>query len=139
MRTVKGRASFGFQYAKIFTIFLLFLLFSAPSLSAATSYSWVRSVSNNLSAPTAVALDSDENLYVVESSTNKLLVYSRGGEYIRKLTGLNKPVSVGLMKGEGSLSATQAVGMWKYMELTSSQFSNWAQGTGSFCFPPGLP
>jgi PKD repeat protein len=51
-------------------------------------------IATMVSAPTDVAFDSSENIYVVESSKNNLLIFSQSGQYQDTLTGLNKPISV---------------------------------------------
>ncbi len=56
-------------------------------------YERLQPVTSNLNAPTAVALDSNERIYVAESINNKLLIYSQSGQYLDSLSGLKKPIS----------------------------------------------
>jgi sugar lactone lactonase YvrE len=41
-----------------------------------------------------VAVDNYENIYVTESSNNRLLIYTQSGGYLETLTGLSSPISV---------------------------------------------
>ncbi len=58
------------------------------------SYERVLSITTNLSAPVAVALDANENLYVTDVVNNQLIIYDQNGSYLRTLQGLDKPISV---------------------------------------------
>lgn len=80
----------------LFYIISAFLLCFTNILQAAVMpvYERLQPVSNRINAPTAVALDNYENIYVAESSTNKVLVYSSSGDYMKKLSWLETPVSV---------------------------------------------
>ena len=72
------------------------LLFCFVNVSQAIMpvYERLTPVTDNVSAPTDVALDIYENVYVTESGNNRLLIYSQSGRYLETLTGLHKPVSV---------------------------------------------
>ncbi len=80
----------------VVSIFVCILLLFASSSKAATMPGFVRlqPVTENLTGPTAVALDRNEYIYVTESGKKILHIYSQGGEYIKSLNGLSKPVSV---------------------------------------------
>lgn len=56
-------------------------------------------ITSDVFAPTAVALDSDDNLYVTESSNNRLSIFNASGNFVKKLTGLKKPTGVFVDKG----------------------------------------
>jgi len=94
MKLTKGIRVYGVPGLVVIPFFFLLIFTSYLFASEKPSYVWVRSVTEKLSAPTAVAVDSDENLYVVESSSNALYIYSREGRYTKRLTGLSKPLSV---------------------------------------------
>jgi sugar lactone lactonase YvrE len=74
----------------------VFLLYFTGILQAAVMpvYQRLQPVSNIINAPTSVALDIYENIYVAESSTNRVLVYNSSGNYIKKLSWLETPISV---------------------------------------------
>ena len=79
-----------------FTIFCIIFLFLVNPLQAATMppYERQQALTSNLSVPTAVAVDASQNIYVVEASTNRLLMYNSFGEHLKTLDGLNEPISV---------------------------------------------
>ena len=47
-----------------------------------------------IKAPFKIALDAEGKLYVTEPSENRLVIYSRNGQYINTLGGLSKPLAV---------------------------------------------
>ena len=63
-------------------------------LAAATSpvYEHVLSLSESLSAPTAVAVDAADYIYVIESTKGTLLVYDASGVLQRMLSDLRQPI-----------------------------------------------
>ncbi len=65
------------------------------------------SIAAGLVAPTSVALDADGNIYVSESSRNRLLVYSSSGQYLKKLERLAKPAGVAV-DGSGRIYVCNA-------------------------------
>ena len=81
---------------RLIPMFLLVFLLIASTSIAATMPDFVRllPVTENLTGPTAVALDGSEYIYVTESVNNILHIYTQGGEYIESLNGLEKPLSV---------------------------------------------
>ncbi|OGW12476.1 MAG: hypothetical protein A3G93_15380 [Nitrospinae bacterium RIFCSPLOWO2_12_FULL_45_22] len=80
----------------LFAVSLFFLFCFVCTIQAATmpGYERFQPITTKINAPTAVALDASENIYVVESSNNKLLTYSQDGQYLRTLRGLDKPISI---------------------------------------------
>ncbi|MBI5407982.1 MAG: VCBS repeat-containing protein [Nitrospirae bacterium] len=58
------------------------------------SYERLTPITSYLNAPTAIALDPYECIYVTESVNNRLFIYSQSGEYDKMLAGLNRPISV---------------------------------------------
>lgn len=57
-------------------------------------YERLQPLTDNVSAPTAVATDTNGNVYLTESSNNRLLVFNAGGENTDTLSGLDKPKGV---------------------------------------------
>ena len=55
---------------------------------------WLQSISEGLSLPTAMAIDSENNLYIAESSENRVLLLNPYGEIQQTLWGLNQPISI---------------------------------------------
>ncbi len=83
-------------FVALLAVFVSFLFCFANTLQAAAmpGFERLQPVTANIKAPTAVALDIYGNIYVTESSTNRLLIYSQGGEHVETLSGLDKPISV---------------------------------------------
>ena len=78
----------------LITCALFLVCFSDISQAAMPSYERLQSITDNLKRPQKIALDSLENIYITEASTNKLLIYNPVGEYLTSLFGLSKPISV---------------------------------------------
>jgi len=74
--------------------FLLFFFVNAIHAEVMPSYERSQPITTNLNAPTSVALDAYENLYVTDVVNNRLIIYDQTGDYSRMLQGLNKPISV---------------------------------------------
>ncbi|MBI4681500.1 MAG: PKD domain-containing protein [Nitrospirae bacterium] len=79
-------------------IFLFNFINYAPSFAQQTVgmplYDRLNPISVTVNAPTDVALDSDENVYIVESINHRLLVFSQSGQYKNTKIGLSKPLCV---------------------------------------------
>lgn len=82
----------------IFIVFsILSFLVSSLSTSHAAAmpvYERLEPVTANVSAPTNVALDKYECLFVAESVNNRVLIHSQSGAYTGTISGLNRPISV---------------------------------------------
>lgn len=70
------------------------VLFLVAGVVCAASYKRKKPLTMNLTAPSAVAFDAQKNLYVVESTTNQLHVFSASGAYLKSFSDLSKPMSV---------------------------------------------
>lgn len=87
---------------KIKTIFTITALILASTLSFAAKsqaaampeYVRLQSISSKLQAPSGVALDAYDNLYVTDSKSNKLVIYNSDGTYIDTIHGFDEPISV---------------------------------------------
>lgn len=76
----------------ISTLFLCFL--SSPLMALPPAYDRLQPVTDEMRFPTDVAIDANEWIYVTESSYNRLNVYSPGGQFIKRLSGLQNPFGV---------------------------------------------
>lgn len=88
----------------ITAVTFLFLFSPASQLQAQgmPAYDSLTPITTNLITPTAVALDSSGNLYVTESSQDRLNIYSQSGAHKGTITGLGIPVSVAV-DGNGKI------------------------------------
>lgn len=85
------------QAFSIFPVILIVLFeFYATVSDAAVmpEYKRLSPITNHLNAPTAVAFDKHENIYVTEAVNNTLHIYNQSGEYKTTLVKLNKPISI---------------------------------------------
>ncbi len=73
---------------------LLYIPLHISQAAVMPGYERLQPVTTNLNAPTAVALDDYEHIFVTESIYNKLHIYSQSGQYLETLSGLKKPISV---------------------------------------------
>ncbi|MFC1684227.1 choice-of-anchor D domain-containing protein [Pseudomonadota bacterium] len=92
----------------------------------------------NLSAPTAVAVGSDERIYVAETSQNALLGFSSDGKFQFSMATFDEPTSVAT--GPGGLLYIGNSGRGN-VEVYSSDFvliAELGQGLGEFVNPTGI-
>jgi hypothetical protein len=102
---MKWKATHNIQRCGVLlAISVFFLCCFAHALQAATmpEYERLQPITTKLNAPTAVALDASENIYVTESSSDRLVLYDPRGRYLKTLRGLDKPISVAV-SGDGRI------------------------------------
>jgi sugar lactone lactonase YvrE len=80
----------------IVTILLGLCVLLAANVHSAVmpEFEILQPIDSKLSAPTSVALDSHENIYVTQSIENKLIKFSQSGAYIKTLNGLSEPLGI---------------------------------------------
>jgi hypothetical protein len=77
------------------TLLVITYLISVPIQAAVMpTVSWIQSISEDISLPTAIAIDSSDNLYVAESIENHVKLLSPYGESKSVLRGLSQPTSI---------------------------------------------
>ncbi|MCF6283189.1 MAG: choice-of-anchor D domain-containing protein [Candidatus Polarisedimenticolaceae bacterium] len=70
-------------------------LFTIPTYAAVMpTNGWIHSISDGISLPTAMAIGSNDNLYVAESAENRVLLLNPYGEVTKTLWGLSQPISI---------------------------------------------
>jgi DNA-binding beta-propeller fold protein YncE len=138
---VQGKMTQSLQIGPWFLLVcsILFSFYPHPAFSAGTlDLKREDPVTSNLRAPTAVALDANENIYVSESSANRVLVYDSKGGYVRILTGLDKPLGVAV-DGNGRIYVCNAGR--KNVEVYDSGASfifKLGSGNGEFSLPVAI-
>jgi sugar lactone lactonase YvrE len=56
--------------------------------------------STGLNTPSAVAFDAYENIYVTDSTDDRLVIYGNDGSYVDSISGLDEPISVAVGNGK---------------------------------------
>jgi streptogramin lyase len=78
-----------------FFVFSFLVVHNTSFASIAPEYEHLLSIkNNNLSAPSSVAVDAAGNMYITESSENRLHIFNSSGTLTNTLSGLNRPVGV---------------------------------------------
>ena len=129
-----------------FSLILLFVItfFSLPCLTDSTQaadmpdYDRLQPVTTSLRAPTAVAVDNYENIYVTESSNNRLLIYTQSGGYLETLTGLSSPISVAV-DGAGMIYiGNEGSGNVEVYDIDLNLLRKLGNDDGEFTKPSGI-
>jgi len=81
-------------YISALSIFFYIILYGIIHAASMPAYERLEAVTANVNAPTNVALDKNECVFVAESVNNRVLIYSQSGQYEGVITGLNRPISV---------------------------------------------
>ena len=126
--------------ALISAIVCLFLLSSASVLYGATLPDFERfpPITQALNGPTAVAVDSSDNIYVAESSSNRLLIFNGEGTYLKTIGWLEKPVSVAV-KDDGQIYVgSRGTGSVSVYDPRSVLLFKLGRGDGEFSQPNGI-
>ncbi|MEW6602209.1 MAG: PKD domain-containing protein [Nitrospirota bacterium] len=133
--TISGNAGRG-KLRLAVTAFCLIVLFVRTAWTAGMPvYIRLQPVTNSVNAPTAVALDSYENIYVAESINKRIRIYSQSGSLKDTIQGLNSPVSVAV-DGSGRVYAGDKTG--GYVAVYDSGLSllyKLGSGDGEFIQP----
>lgn len=103
--------------------------------SVMPDYEWTASVTEGLSAPTKVALDRSENIYVTESSYNRLSVYREDRTLLRTLYGLEKPVGIAVSRSGKVYVGLSGTGSVDVFSPDLVQTGSLGSGPGEFSEP----
>ena len=123
--------------ATVTAIAVCFLFCSANTLLAGPmpAYERLQPITTNLITPTAVALDANERIYVTESSYNRLNVYSPSGEYLKSLSGLDKPLGVAVNSSGRVFVGNGDTGNVEVYEADFTLLFKLGSGDGEFTKP----
>ncbi len=127
------------QAALLISGFLyIFLIAGVIHAALSSGYTRQQPITQNLTAPGAVAFDARGNLYVVESTTSQLHVFSASGAYLRSFSNLSRPSSVAVDAGGRIVVANAGRGN---VEIYSGDFallSKLGAGDGEFIAPNAI-
>ncbi|MEN8263117.1 MAG: FG-GAP-like repeat-containing protein [Nitrospirota bacterium] len=123
-------------FAVVFSTFVLVLL-SLNILHAATVpvYQRLYSISEGLSAPSDIALDANERIYVTEPSQNSLNVYSPGGYFIKNIKMPGSPSSVAVDSSGRIFVGNEKPGNVEIYDADFNLLSKLGLGDGEFAKP----
>jgi len=138
MKVSQGSAYFTSRTWIIIAAVLSLIFHLATIPEAATTYTRSRCITEQLSHPSAVAVDINDNLYVAESGSNKLLVFSRSGEYLKKLEGLDRPVSVAVDEGRRIYIGNTGRGNVEVYDWSFKLLFKLGAGDGEFTLPSSI-
>jgi len=117
---------------------VLVILVNPLRAAVMPEYEKVQSIMANLDTPTAVAIDEDGNLYVVESRANRLLIYNSAGEYREALSGLQQPVSVAVGKDGRIFVGNSNTGNVEVYGPDLTLLHKLGLGDGEFTYPGSI-
>ncbi len=122
-----------------FTVFF-FVNCSLGTLQAASMpvYERFPPVTDTLNAPTAIALDLSDNLYITESSNNRLLFFSPNGRYMKLISGLDKPLGVAVSSDGRIFITNDGRGNAEVYDSNSALLYKLGSGEGEFTHPVSI-
>ncbi len=134
--TKKEKGSFRFRVKVSFNAMLMLIIFTFNSYAVTMpAYEILQPVTVNLSAPTSVALDKHECLFVAESVNNRVLVYSQSGKYINKIIGLSRPISVAVDNNMRAFIGNKDRGNVEAYDSSYNLLFKLGEGDGEFSHP----
>ncbi len=120
-------------------IFCLIILYAHITQAAGMPvYNRLQPVTSGVNAPTAVALDSNSNIYVAESINKRVRIYSQGGTFKSVIQGFKSPISVAV-DGSGRIYVGDKTD--GYVSVYDSGLSflfKLGQGNGEFIQPSDI-
>jgi PKD repeat protein len=123
----------------VISILILILLLAGTSVAALMpEYERLSPLTTNISAPTAVALDGNECIFVTESSRNVLHIFTQGGEYSESLTGLKKPISLAVDSNDRIFVGNKGRGNVEVYDEDLSLLFKLGSGDGEFTQPGAI-
>ncbi len=117
---------------------VIFIFLAAVSHALMPNYARQAPISTNQSAPTAVALDSAGNLYVLESVYGKLHIYNSSGVYVETHTGLDEPASVAVDTAGNIFIGSKGTGSVDKYDSNMVFLSKLGAGDGEFTHPNAI-
>ncbi len=122
------------------TITVFFLLCFAGTLHAVNMpvFERYQPITDTINAPTAVALDVSDNIYVTESSNNRLLVFSPTGRYLKLISGLDTPLGVAVSSDERVFITNAGRGNVEVYDSNSALLYKLGSGDGEFTHPVAI-
>lgn len=128
-----------FKQKSFFYMSVLIICFITSTLNIHATvmpgYDRLQPITSNVNAPTAVALDHNECLFVAESINNRVLVYSQSGQYTATISGLSRPISVAVDNNERIYIGNKDSGNVEVYDADYSLLFKLGAGDGEFTQP----
>ncbi len=95
-------------------------------------------ITQGISAPSAIAVDSREKLYIAEPGYNRALIYSAGGRHLKTHTGLQSPISIAVDSLGRIIIGSGLTGSVDIYSAEMEQLFKLGAGAGEFEKPVAL-
>jgi hypothetical protein len=125
-------------WAALALLFCLCVVAAPLRAAVMPSFQTLPAVSAGLDAPTAVAVGSDERIYVAEAIHDRVLIFSPGGQHQATLYGLNEPISLAIGSGGELYVGNAGTGSVDVYGSDLSFQGFLGVGSGMFTQPTGI-
>jgi hypothetical protein len=98
-------------------------------------YQRLGAIKGNLDAPSSIATDATDRIYVAETSFNRLSIYSPGGHFLKRLEGLDNPFSIAVDSTGRILVGNGKTGNVEIYDFDFNLLSKLGSGDGEFKTP----
>jgi hypothetical protein len=126
------------HFASIPAFFAFFLFLVPGYLRADTGTDYERRTAITVESPTAVAVDSSENVYVAESSKNRVQIFDYAGVFLGEIAGLAKPLSVAVDENGRIYIGNDNSNNVEVYDPARNLLFKLGQGDGEFLKPNGI-
>ncbi len=131
---------YNIRIISISLIFLSLCMLWANPLQAVTmpEYERLQAIATHFQAPTAVAFDSEQHIYVVEALQNRLLKYTSEGVYEATLAGLHEPLSIAVDLADRIVIGNKQIGNVEVYAQDFAPLFKLGTGNGEFSQPNAI-
>ena len=137
--TVVNRSIRGHKKYIISMLLVVMFLTGGTSVAALLpQYERLQPVTTKIKAPTAVALDKYECIFVAESTKNAVHIFNQSGEYTESLTGLDMPISVAVDGNDRIFVGNKKTGNVEVYDEDLDLLFKLGTGNGEFVQPGAI-
>ncbi len=98
-------------------------------------YQRIKAIKDKLDAPSSIATDANDRIYVAETSFNRLSIYSPGGHFLKRLKGLDNPFSIAVDSTGRIFVGNGKTGNVEIYDFDFNLLSKLGSGDGEFKTP----
>ncbi|HDY89888.1 MAG TPA: hypothetical protein ENH82_17440, partial [bacterium] len=99
------------------------------------AYQRIKAINEKLDAPSAIATDASDRIYVAETSFNRLNIYSPGGHFLKRLEGLDNPFSIAVDSTGNIFVGNGKTGNVEIYDFDLNFLTKLGSGDGEFNIP----